>query len=289
MIPQANHIDKKREMIVDAAYRVCLRKPVQMVNITDVIAEAGLSMGAIYRYYPSLDDIFVDMVSKMRKEYNIIDRLDKLTKDPGVPFEEITYQVCDVLGEVMEKHLMDIQKINFDLGVLAINEPDRMARISKDLKGTGNSEYLGAVVLPRLAMASAMQGHKIKGDAEELGQYLGATFTGIEKYCILTACYGPGDAAVKAEPKKLFRTFTFTVYDAVDETMYNAPGTRRSIPARVYYPVSKDSVKDLPKARYLTREMIAVIRKQYMMPFNYDKAEQDGSNRSECYENAPAV
>ena len=84
-------------------------------------------------------------------------------------------------------------------------------------------------------------------------------------------------------------TFTFTVYDAVDETMYNAPGTKRSIPARVYYPVLKESVKDLPKARYLTKEMINAIRKQYMMPLNYEKAEQDGSNRSECYENAPFI
>jgi len=84
-------------------------------------------------------------------------------------------------------------------------------------------------------------------------------------------------------------TFTYTVYDALDETMYNAVGTKRSIPARVYYPVTKDSVKDLPKARYLTREMIGAIKKQYMMPIKYEKVEQDGSNRSECYENAPSV
>ena len=102
------YLDKKRESIVDAAYRVCLRKPVQMVNITDVIAEAGLSMGAIYRYYSSLDEIFVDMVTKMRVDYNIIDQLDELTNDSSSPFEEITYQVCDILGKAMEKHLMDI-------------------------------------------------------------------------------------------------------------------------------------------------------------------------------------
>ena len=84
-------------------------------------------------------------------------------------------------------------------------------------------------------------------------------------------------------------TFTFTVYDALDETMYNAAGTKRSIPARVYYPVSKESVKDLPQARYLTREMIAAIRKQYMMPVKYEKVEEDGTNRSECYENAPFI
>lgn len=95
--------------------------------------------------------------------------------------------------------------------------------------------------------------------------------------------------APKPTGKYAVGTFTYTVYDALDETMYNAIGTKRSIPARVYYPVSKESVKDLPKARYLTKEMIAVIKKVYMMPINYDKVEQDGSNRSECYEKAPFI
>ena len=45
------YIESKRRMIVDACYQVCLRKPVEMVTISDVIAETGMSQGAIYRYY----------------------------------------------------------------------------------------------------------------------------------------------------------------------------------------------------------------------------------------------
>ena len=205
------YIDKKREMIVDAAYRVCLRKPVQMVNIIDVINEAGLSQGAIYRYYSNLDEILVDVISKMRRDYNIIDRLEELTKDVKTRFEDVTYQVCDVLGEAMETHLMDIQKINFDLGVLTINEPERMAKIMKDLEGTGNNEFLATVIMPRLAVASAKQGHKIAGDPVDIGQYLGAAYTGIEKFCIIGACYLPGNSDAKVEPRKLFRTYAKTI------------------------------------------------------------------------------
>ena len=205
------YIDKKRESIVDAAYRVCLKKPVQMVNIMDVIKEAGLSQGAIYRYYSNLDEILVDVITKMRRDYNIIDRLEALTKDVQTRFEIVTYQVCEVLGEAMEAHLMDIQKINFDLGVLTINEPERMAKIMKGLEGTGNNEYLATVIMPRLAVAAAKQGHKIAGDAVEIGQYLGAAYTGIEKFCIIGACYGPGASGDKVEPKKLFRTYAKTI------------------------------------------------------------------------------
>lgn len=84
-------------------------------------------------------------------------------------------------------------------------------------------------------------------------------------------------------------TFTYTVYNDREEKMYCAPGTMRSIPVRVYYPVKKESVEGLPKARYLSKEMTLALKKKYYIPLNYEKMEQDGSNRSECYENAPFI
>ena len=84
-------------------------------------------------------------------------------------------------------------------------------------------------------------------------------------------------------------TFTYTVYNDREEKMYCAPGTMRSIPVRVYYPVKKESVEGLPKARYLSKEMTLALKKKFYIPLNYEKMEQDGSNRSECYENAPFI
>ena len=37
------YVKNKRKRIVDACYAVCLRKPIQMVTMTDVIEESGLS------------------------------------------------------------------------------------------------------------------------------------------------------------------------------------------------------------------------------------------------------
>lgn len=108
---------------------------------------------------------------------------------------------------------MDVQKINFDLGVLAINEPKRVTYIMDSLKdkGVGNTEYLAGVVFPRLVTAAVKSGYKPKGDAEEMRGFLDAAFTGIEKYCIFTACYGTVGENVKVEPKKLFRTYGKTI------------------------------------------------------------------------------
>ena len=82
-------------------------------------------------------------------------------------------------------------------------------------------------------------------------------------------------------------TMTYTVYDDRDEVL--APGTKRSIPARVYYPVDKTSVQGMNKLRYMSPEMAKALKKYMHAPINYEKSEAAGENFSECYENAPKV
>ena len=83
--------------------------------------------------------------------------------------------------------------------------------------------------------------------------------------------------------------FSFTVKNDREETMYNAIGSQRSVPVKVFYPAMKEAVKELPKARYMSRATIDAIRKNLFVPLKYEKVESDGTNRSECYENAPFI
>lgn len=82
-------------------------------------------------------------------------------------------------------------------------------------------------------------------------------------------------------------TFTYTVYNDREEE--RAPGTKRSIPARVYYPVDKESVKGMNMTRYMTRNVAEGLKKSVHAPINYDKAEAAGDNVSECYTDAPKI
>ena len=205
------YMESKRHMIVDACYQVCLRKPVEMVTISDVIAETGMSQGAIYRYYNGLDDILADMSSKMRSEYNMIEAFETILDNKDATLEELTYQVFDCLAETMETHLMDIQKINFDFGVLAINEPERAAKIMADIKAPGNLEYLGKTAMPMLIKGAYTAGYKPVTSPEDIVLYVSASYAGIEKLCIMSHCYGTGDPNIKADPKKLFRTLADTI------------------------------------------------------------------------------
>lgn len=205
------YMDNKRRMIVDCAYQVCLRKPVEMVTISDVIAETGLSQGGIYRFYKDLDEILSDMISGMRRDYNIRDALDEVVADKKASFEAVTRKICSILAESMETHLMDIQKINFDLTVLAINEPERAAKIIKGIKGKGNMEHLATVIFPYLFEAAATNKLSPKHDPMQLYQFISSAYVGIETNCILTACYGSATLKADCRPKEMFDILATTI------------------------------------------------------------------------------
>ena len=207
------YIENKKRFIVDCAYEVCLKKPVEMVTMMDVIEQTGLSQGGIYRFYKDLDDILSDMISGLRKEYNFIDRIDKAirTDDKDVSFEKTVHGICDILSDIMEEHLLDIQKINFDLTVLAINEPKRAEKIIGKTKGRSNFEYLGRVILPMLANACSQNALTPLRPPEDIMRFISAAYVGIETDCILSACYGKAPHNTKCEPRPMFDTLATTI------------------------------------------------------------------------------
>ena len=206
------YLDTKKKSIADAARRVCLRKPVGMVTMMDVIEETGLSQGGIYRFYKDLDEILSAMVTGMRSDYSIINEIETLFQnaeesDPA----KVIHKVCDVLADVMEKHLMDIQKINFDLTVLAINEPERAAKIMGGIGGRSSMEFLSKVALPKLFEKAGELGWKFREDPEKIMNYISSAYVGIEMNCILTACYRKAPMGAACSPKPLFDTMAKTL------------------------------------------------------------------------------
>ncbi len=205
------YIDNKKKFIVDAAYRVCLRKPVEMVTMMDVIEEAGLSQGGIYRFYKDLEEILSDVIAGMRMNYNIIDEMEQLfDASDEMSFEEGVHKIFDILADVMEKHLMDIQKINFDLTVLAINEPERAEKIIGGVKGKSSLGYLSTVALPNLFKESKKRKYKLRDKPENIANFISAAYTGIEMNCILTACY-KAPMGARCKPRPLFDTLARSI------------------------------------------------------------------------------
>ena len=53
------HIDARTEAILAAAERMFVRKGVDAATMSEIASEAGLSAGAIYRYFPSKEELLL--------------------------------------------------------------------------------------------------------------------------------------------------------------------------------------------------------------------------------------
>ncbi|MBP5262170.1 MAG: TetR family transcriptional regulator [Clostridiales bacterium] len=201
----------KRKEITDAAHRVCLRKPVSMVTMMDIINETGMAQGNIYRYYTDLDDILRAMILDMRESYSIIEETDRIFENADSESAEVIMgKIFDMLADKMEEQLMDIQKINFDLSVMAINDPERIAKIMSGFRSEGNLEHLVNRTALLMGKAAASGELHPRQPLEDIIRFLSSSYSGIQMNCIISACYTQSPMA-GYEPRKLFGTLKETM------------------------------------------------------------------------------
>lgn len=58
------YIDSRRNFILDCATKVIREKPLYKITMRDIIKETKLSQGAIYRYYSSLEEIYIAIANR---------------------------------------------------------------------------------------------------------------------------------------------------------------------------------------------------------------------------------
>jgi TetR/AcrR family transcriptional repressor of nem operon len=72
-----------RERLIDAAYRLALRKGFDRTSVSEVIAEAGVQRGSLYHYFPGKDDLGLAVLERDRVGFLAV--LDSTLSRPGDP------------------------------------------------------------------------------------------------------------------------------------------------------------------------------------------------------------
>lgn len=184
-----DYIEKKKEAIIEAAYSLCIKKTVSTVTMQDIINETGLSQGGIYRFYKDIDDIFSDMIFKKRNSMSIKGEIDRIIDNESLTSKEVANQLFEMLGDFMENNLMTVLKIDFELSVLAMNNPRRVDKIIKNISGIGNMEYLSVRAMEYFKCQKEKGLIKPRVDEKELLSYISSAYSGIQMQCIVANCY----------------------------------------------------------------------------------------------------
>ncbi len=186
------YYEKKRREIIDAAYRVCARKPVTSIEMKDIIAETGFSHGVIYRYYKDLDEVFKDLIVTINSENKIDDRLDEiLAKSDLKHWEKTIYEICGMLADYMKEVGTDMLKVSIYGDMLAMSDPERAMRISARLGKNELSPLLYATQTMSEFLTKVVKENKLKPavSVDEIIQFFIVNYHGIQSGYVLTECF----------------------------------------------------------------------------------------------------
>lgn len=91
----ADHLAARRQQILDAARTCFLRNGFHATSMQDVIKEANLSVGAVYRYFPSKNDLITALAEQVIGDITAVFAALAATEPPP-PLHAVMARVVDV-------------------------------------------------------------------------------------------------------------------------------------------------------------------------------------------------
>ena len=215
-MPRVNeeYFEKKRKEILDAAYRVCIKKPITSVTMNDVIAETGFSHGVIYKYYKDLDEVIRDLLIQINKSNLFNEDADKIFDVCGTDeWEAAIRRLCDLLADNMVKAGIDVLKISLYSNVFAVSETDRAKRIAERLGNENLSPLFYVITSLSTYLAKVIKAKKIhpSHSVNDIIQFIVVYYGGVENSYVFSECYNSDDPMNKYDPKKMFSLMSDSV------------------------------------------------------------------------------
>lgn len=208
-MPRVNeeYFENKRKEIIDAAYRVCTKKPITSVAMKDIIAETGFSHGLIYKYYSDFDDLLRDLVIRINQQNKFDDRLDDIMgKATSRNWKSTITQICEMLSEHMIEMGADVIKISLYSDMLAISEPKRVSRIANKIDKNSQSPLFYLVKILDEYMEKVITEKKLHPvmTVDQIIQFTILNYHGIQTGYVLSKSYKAEHLKKKYNPKEMF-------------------------------------------------------------------------------------
>jgi TetR/AcrR family transcriptional regulator, transcriptional repressor of aconitase len=134
------HLQMRRDQIVSAALRCFSREGFHATTMQAVIAESGLSAGAVYRYFPSKNALVVAVAGSVLEVAG--EMLRRMTERDPLPTPD------EVIGGLLDSVLANVATSEVDVTRVALSvwaeamRDDELARLAADFYG----EIRGAFV-----------------------------------------------------------------------------------------------------------------------------------------------
>jgi TetR/AcrR family transcriptional regulator, transcriptional repressor of aconitase len=125
------HLDARRQQILDAARRCFVRNGFHATSMQDVLSEAHLSAGAVYRYFRSKEEIVTAIASGVLTDITAV--LEPGDDGAVPPVEEVVARVLAAVENLGETQ--DVPKLAIQIWGEAVRSPAVFQRVREALDG----------------------------------------------------------------------------------------------------------------------------------------------------------
>lgn len=135
------YLTDKKNKILECTGEILMEKPLYLITMRDIIKKAGFSQGVIYRYYSSLDEIYVDYINKNTTPSQLEKNIDMLLSSEQL--EKVILSECIItMGEYIKELLKSVGgKTCFELTVFYAYDFEKRALVFPKLKFKQSLEY----------------------------------------------------------------------------------------------------------------------------------------------------
>ena len=126
------HLDARRRQILDAARRCFVKDGFHATSMQDVLTEADLSAGAVYRYFRGKEDIIAAIADEALAELTA-SVADMLAADPLPSFEDVVGQILETVGRMDSGH--ELANLAIQIWAEALRSPALAERVAQTVHG----------------------------------------------------------------------------------------------------------------------------------------------------------
>jgi len=186
----AEYINNKKNLILEAALSVCKGKPLYEVTMQDIIKEAGISHGGIYRYFSDIDDVLIALLNKSSdNEEHYKQEIDAIIENPHNANNAVK-SIFDFFGKYIKENMITTGKFLFEIEVLLVNHPDRGEKLLSQITKIQTSQYITQRLFKEISEGVQRKEFKPIVPISDIFGFIGTSLDGIVRDSILAKLYG---------------------------------------------------------------------------------------------------
>jgi len=183
-----------REAILAAAERRFLAEGYHDTRMVDIAADASVSVGTLYKHFPSKDAVFESLAARGREE--ALELLRECLEQPGPEAQ---------LQAIVERLFSHVEKQNAVFAVLAELSPAGEIRAPADMRDEEDRAVLEVVALMETAFTAGTASGLFRADAAP--RLLAAMFVGAMRGVLQAWLDSQRAYSLSSQAQPLLRTF----------------------------------------------------------------------------------